>query len=164
MYGVHLTVDQIGVQNPVVKKGRVKECNGGKLSNNQSNFIKGLSQRAELALQEANILDVNGRLTNFAVENSKLLLRGDKLSNPKVIEALSKSGNVEDWGKYTTTVKGKITKISNKTGNNDNPITNSIIENLEVHYYKNRITNEVCYTIDFKIKGNIDLFAKKITP
>lgn len=100
-----------------------------------------------LALQEANVLDLEGKLTQSAIKESYPALRPDIiLKNPSVIAALTADGsNIAAWDKLTTQ------SIEMPTG-----------QRIQVHFYKNQITGEINYTHpDFKVKGIVDIFSNK---
>ncbi|HXH55216.1 MAG TPA: hypothetical protein VNK03_05695, partial [Gammaproteobacteria bacterium] len=90
----------------------------------------------ELALKQANILCERGELTRHALSNIAILTEGVKLNNPKVIQELTKDGSkIVDWGKYTTR----------------EAVTLSNGQKVQVHFYKNHITEELNKSIDYKI-------------
>lgn len=145
-----------------------KNSSGGRT---QSNFIQGLKQRSEFALQEANLLDANGKLTEFALNNSQLAVPGEMLGNQRVVDILkAKNPQIKDWGKYKTEVTANFTKSATITGEIGNVRLNSIPEKLEIHFYgrtdKAGKIVEVCYDIDFKVKAKgggriIDIFPQR---
>lgn len=100
----------------------------------------GLKLRVELALQEANILDQNGKLTEYALSNIKPLMSGARLRNPNVIKELTKDGSkMVDWKKYTTR----------------EAVTLSNGQKVQVHFYKNDITGQINYNVDYKVVPTI---------
>jgi filamentous hemagglutinin len=111
------------------------------------NVAYGLKYKTELALKEAGILDNDGKLTSYAVENSTIALsKGSVLSNPSVVEALTKDGsNIAEWSKFATP------SIKLPFG-----------QKIEVHFYKKMGTMEVNYSHpDFKVKGIVDAIPRQ---
>ncbi|OOF45774.1 hypothetical protein BKK52_12080 [Rodentibacter trehalosifermentans] len=95
--------------------------------------------RAELAFKDANILTVDGKLTDVAINNSRIInLTDGVIKNPSIVKILTKDGSrIEDWKKMTT----ESIKLSNG-------------QSLQIHFYKNVKTGKVDYeTKDFKVKG-----------
>jgi hypothetical protein len=94
--------------------------------------------RTQLAFQEAGILDANGGLTPKAVLNADIIDLKDPIRNPAVVKVLTSDGsNISDWRKFTT----KSVTMPNG-------------QRLQIHFYKNIITNKVDYlTQDYKVKG-----------
>jgi hypothetical protein len=105
--------------------------------------------KAYLSLQQEGILDKDGRLTEYAIRESKSALSEDtSIKNPVVIAELTKNGgSITDWEKV------KTPSIELSTG-----------QRVQVHFYKNRVTGEVNYNIDFKIKGEVRWCPKEPTP
>ncbi|MGB6976871.1 MAG: hypothetical protein WBE18_05395, partial [Gammaproteobacteria bacterium] len=102
---------------------------------------------AYLALQQGNILDDSGLLTEFALQNANSALKfGTILRNPYVVSELTKNGgDILEWEKL------KTPSIELSTG-----------QSIQVHFYKNSVTNEVNYTLpDFKVKGQVDIFPRR---
>jgi hypothetical protein len=68
------------------------------------NHISGLRLGEQLNIEQASsIFNEAGYLTQGAIGKSDLLLRGNQLRNPDLIEALSsRGGNLANWGKYST--------------------------------------------------------------
>ena len=65
------------------------------------------------------------------------MVRGDRLKNLQLKnELIKQGGKIEDWGKHTT--KPQI----------PHPETG---KNFEVHFYRNKITNDVYYGMDYKM-------------
>jgi hypothetical protein len=111
--------------------------------------------KAQLAFEEAGILTKDSKITN---EYAKKILttktddptkpfglkyaikEGEKLNNQKVQSTLERSGksvdSLENWFKFTT-----------------ESVTCPSGAKRQVHGYMNRITGEINYNIDFKIKG-----------
>lgn len=95
----------------------------------------GIRLNVELALKQANILNVKGELTEHALSNLRLLKEGVTLNNPAVISELTKDGSqMADWAKFTTK---EAVALSNG-------------QKIQVHFYQNKITGEVCKKIDYK--------------
>ena len=96
--------------------------------------------KVDLALREGNILDTSGKLTDFAIRESELA-SGAKIliKNPKVIAVLTRNGeDIHNWRKFATP------SIALSTG-----------QRIRAHYYRNIVTGEINYDIDFKVKGMI---------
>ena len=111
-----------------------------------------LRLKAELAFREAGFLGQSGKLTPKALEytNDKRsrLIKGKKLGNPEVIQELTKNGQpLENWGKYTT----REVQLHNG-------------QNAEIHFYYNKVTGDVNYSIDYKVKELISPFDKNYIP
>jgi hypothetical protein len=109
-----------------------------------------LRLKAILALQEGGILDETGKLTEYAIKNSKSAIgKESSISNPSVIRALTADGsNIKEWYKLAT----KSATLS--TG-----------QKIQVHFYKNTLTGEVNYTHpDFKVKEIISPYPKSPSP
>lgn len=166
-----MSLEKIGLS---LEYGGGKAVNCGKNASSgrpQSNFIQGLQQRSEFALQEANLLDVNGKLTNFALNNAQLAVPGEMLGNQRVIDILkARSPHISEWGKYKTEVTANFTKSATRISEAGNVSLNSILEKLEIHFYgradKSGKIIEVCYDIDFKAKVQgggriIDIFPQR---
>jgi len=68
------------------------------------NHISGLRLQRELSIKEASsIFNDAGYLTDEVIANSRIIIRGDKLGNEKLIsDLISKGGNISEWGKYRT--------------------------------------------------------------
>ena len=101
-----------------------------------------LRLRAELAFKQAGILDSEGRLTAEAIRLSKDAWKdGSIVKNPAIKDILIKDGSkIEDWTKLTT----PTIELSNG-------------QRVQIHYYKNIITNKIDYvTHDFKVKGRVE--------
>lgn len=112
--------------------------------------INRLQLSTELTLKEANILNLDGTLTEQAVKNARLgMKRGETLNNPSVVKELTKDGSkISDWQKLTSE------SVELSSG-----------QRVQVHFYKNTITNEINYThTDFKVKNAIDAFYNKNSP
>lgn len=95
----------------------------------------------ELAFKDANILNVDGALTEEAIKNSRIISLGDGvIKNPKVVSVLTRDGSkIEDWDKMTT----ESIKMSNG-------------QSMQIHFYRNNKTGKVDYeTKDFKVKGEV---------
>ncbi|WP_339049796.1 hypothetical protein [Rickettsiella endosymbiont of Xylota segnis] len=109
-----------------------------------NNQVTRLKLSSELALKEAGILDLEGRLTTKALQNSfPAMKRGAVLENPTVVKELTKDGSqITDWRKLSTQ------SIELPSG-----------QRVQVHFYQNRFTGEINYTHpDFKVKNQVDVF------
>ncbi len=105
------------------------------VSDSQGRAANAVRLRTHLKFMEDGILDNTGQLTQKAVEESKMLIKGADLNNLAVIAELTKDGsNIADWAKFTTKA------VSTNNG-----------QKLQVHYYRNSITSGVNYSIDFKV-------------
>jgi hypothetical protein len=131
------------------KLGRLKERFKGKRPDNASvganNVNNALRLKTQLALEEAGLLKKGGKeLTETAISEARRVeIAGGRLTNPEVVEELTKiGGNIEDWAKYST-----------KT------ITLPSGQRVQVHFYMNKVTGQVSYRpwYDFKVKGKIYL-------
>ncbi|MGY4900155.1 RHS repeat domain-containing protein [Micromonospora aurantiaca (nom. illeg.)] len=79
-----------------------------------------------------------GKLHPDVIAGSRRIIGGDKLNNPKVIEALTADGSdISDWGKYTSQTYESL----------DGP--------FQVHFYHNPVTGATNYSIDAKIVYNV---------
>ena len=110
------------------------------------NVADSLRLKTTLRLQEAGILDENGRLTELAIERSVVIMDdGSVLKNQSIIDALTKDGGcISDWQKLSSE------SVTMPTG-----------QRIQVHYYRNKTTGVVDYiTTDFKVKNPINLFPK----
>ena len=89
---------------------------------------------AALRLEEAtSAFDTAGHLAPETIARSRIILDGDRLSNPSVIQALTSDGSViGDWGKYSTR------SIDSPSGP------------FQVHFYRNDVTGSVNYDFDYK--------------
>lgn len=105
-----------------------------------------LRLRTELALREANILTLEGKLTPQAVNKSTEALRGGAtIRNPSAIKELTSDGSkVGQWQKRATP------SVELSTG-----------QRIRVHFYQNEVTGKVNYSIDFKVKGVVEGFSRK---
>jgi uncharacterized protein YggL (DUF469 family) len=101
--------------------------------------VQKLHLRIKLQLEEAGLIDQNGKLTQRAIEKVIEITPGNKLVNPFAIKELTKDGSkIEDWAKVATN-----DKIVLKNG-----------KKAELHFYKHK-NGKVNTTIDFKLKGNV---------
>ncbi len=95
----------------------------------------------KLAFEEANILTRDGAsLTKEAISLSREIpLSGGKITKSTVVKELTSNGSsIDDWGKFTTQT------INLSSG-----------QKSQIHFYKNKVTNEVNLNVDFKVKGLI---------
>jgi RHS repeat-associated protein len=92
----------------------------------------------DLTLEEArSVFTASGGLKQSVIDESRFIIGGEKLENPAVIRELTSDGsNIVDWAKYTSRT------VRSPSGD------------FQIHFYKNRITGEVNYNIDYKIKFN----------
>lgn len=96
--------------------------------------LQGTYLNYKLGLQEAGTLDLNGDLTQNAIQNADVVIPGQNLTNPAVISELTKDGSsMSDWAKMSTDV------------------TLPSGQRVQVHFYENIVTGEVNTAIDFKI-------------
>ncbi|MFO1257939.1 MAG: ankyrin repeat domain-containing protein [Gammaproteobacteria bacterium] len=128
-----LPLDKLDFRNPMVKKS---------FEGSPKDHAKAISdaQRHTIMLyfQEQGILTTDGRLSEYAIDNSKPLLReGTFLKNPEVVQLLTKDGSrIEDWQKRTTPA------IDLPNG-----------QKRQIHFYRNEQTGEVNYDHqDYKVK------------
>ena len=98
------------------------------------NHISGLRLQQKLELEQASsIFNESGLLNKEVINGSKIIIRGDKLGNEKLVkELLKKGGDLSDWGKYRT------------------PLIDSPSGRFEMHFYKNSVTGEAYYGRDYK--------------
>ncbi|WP_240992178.1 hypothetical protein [Rickettsiella grylli] len=102
-------------------------------ANEAINHINGLRLKRTLAIEQAkSIFDETGELTNEAINNSILITQGNRLGNKQLRDILSSKGNIYDWAKYST------------------DSTFSPSGNFQVHFYKNNVTGEIYYGMDYK--------------
>jgi len=105
-----------------------------------------LRLNTELKLKEAGLLSSQGKLTNKALNNSMLLIKGEDLKNPLVIQKLTKNGSsAQEWAKYTT---GTPVELTNG-------------QKIQIHFYMNVYTKEIVYDLDFKIPTTIKFSKSK---
>jgi hypothetical protein len=133
----------------IIKTGE-KVPNGGTVNHMAHNAADALRQRTVLRLREGNILDSHGKLTSFAIDESKHAMNPNAvLKNLSVVRELTKDGShITDWQKMTTP------SVEMHTG-----------QRIQVHYYRNKVTGEINYTHqDFKVKGTVDLYPRRPTP
>ncbi|MBN8828207.1 MAG: filamentous hemagglutinin N-terminal domain-containing protein [Sphingobacteriia bacterium] len=118
------------------------KTDGTKYPENVANKDK-LSKQL-LAEQASSIFTKDGKLKPEIIRNAKFIDLKEGIKNQKVIEKLTENGsNIKDWGKFST---GELHGPSGK---------------FEVHFYKNKITQEVNYDIDFKTITKDILNGKK---
>ena len=130
-------IEKIGGQ---LRKGyatfKDKIRKGGTKDPNAKNVIQKVQLRAKLQLEQAGLIDNNGRLTQKAINNIDIVKKGEDLKNAKVIKELTKNGSkIEDWAKVGT--KDKIILPDEKKA--------------RIHFYKNMKTGEINPNIDFKL-------------
>jgi hypothetical protein len=89
-----------------------------------------------LIFQEASsVFNADGTLHPDAIAGSSPIIEGAELRNPHVIAGLTSDGSaLTDWNKYATAV------YSSNSGR------------FQVHFYKNTLTDEIAYDIDYKSK------------
>lgn len=99
-----------------------------------SNISNSERLRTSLARREAEgAFDTRGRLLQDVIERSAEIIPGSELVNPAVIRELTRDGSrIADWAKFTTET---FRRPSGK---------------FQVHFYRNRVTGEVNYNIDYK--------------
>ena len=100
----------------------------------------GLRHNVYQIFKDKCILDNAGKLTADAVKRSDVIKLKNQISNPRVIEVLTKEGaSIENWVKYKT-----------------ESVTMPNSQRLQIHYYKNNITGQVDYTtMDYKVVGEV---------
>lgn len=122
-------VDMFGVQTPWTKKAQI-----GDGIPRASSAADALRLKVQLSLQQGNILDASGKLTESALSNVVLLTKGEALKNQKVIAELIKDGSkIEEWAKYTT---------------REAVLVNG--QKIQVHFYMNETTGMVNHAMDYK--------------
>ncbi len=105
------------------------------------NMSDALRHNVVLALQEAGILDHDEELTEEAVRRSEPAMKEGRLLVNKTVEAeLTKNGShIGSWEKRKTQT------IEISTG-----------QCIQIHFYKNKVTNEINYNHrDFKVKNPV---------
>ena len=113
---------------------------------NRHNVADALRLNTELAFRQAGILDENGRLTSYAVQNALPAMgRGNTISNQSLIRELTNNGSrIEDWRKFKTPT------VQLSSG-----------QRVQIHFYRNIISGEINYTHkDYKVKEVINPFRK----
>jgi RHS repeat-associated protein len=102
-----------------------------------ANIANGPRLRSALMWDEAAVFTGSGQLHGSVIANSAEIIRGSQLHSSAVIAELTRDGsNIADWGKYTTN------SFSSPAGK------------FQVHFYRNRVTGQVNYNIDYKVKFN----------
>ncbi|WP_010299811.1 hypothetical protein [Candidatus Odyssella thessalonicensis] len=131
--GEGASTTQGGLSNTV--SSSVKDRGGAK------NMTDALRHKVVLRLQEGGILTSDGRLTEQAIKEAKLIdLRDVEIKNTEVVKVLTQDGSlIKDWKKFTT-----------------NTVTLQSGQRVQVHFYMNVKTGKIDYqTRDFKVKGMI---------
>jgi hypothetical protein len=105
-----------------------------------SSVINTAQLRAYLTLIDAGILDKTGMLTEHVVLKARPAISANSIfKNQAVIDELTKNGSkIGEW----TKVKSPSIELS--TG-----------QKIQVHFYKNKVTNRVNYNIDFKVSSEV---------
>ncbi|MFN7710603.1 MAG: hypothetical protein ACK5O7_06570 [Holosporales bacterium] len=131
---------------PKPEKGKEKVTDGGSSRSshelNPQSATQKLQLQTRLHLQEKGILTQDGRLTEYALKESRVItLQGDIIKNPSVVKTLTQDGSkIEHWAKF------KTPSVEVGTG-----------QRMQVHYYKNTKTGKVDYvTQDYKVKGVVN--------
>jgi hypothetical protein len=76
-----------------------------------------------------------GEINPEVITQSQQIISGNELRNPAVISELTSDGsNIADWGKW------------------ESPTSGSPLGNFRIHFYRNRVTHNVNYNIDYKVK------------
>lgn len=103
-----------------------------------SSYGAGVGLSEQLTFEEAaSIFNVDGTLTSAIVGESRLIIPGENLGNPGLIEQLTADGSkIEDWAKYST------------------PTARSPSGDFQVHFYRNGKTGDIYYGGDYKSKFN----------
>lgn len=109
----------------------------GTIESGADNIATGPKLNAQLAYEEANsIFTKSGTLQPEVIKNSSIIIPGNELKNPDVINNLIKNGgNINDWGKMTTQT------FKSPSGD------------FQFHFYQNLKTGEVS-TFEMKAKFN----------
>lgn len=93
--------------------------------------------RSQLSFEEASSIFTPNGLHPDVINGSREIIPGSQLNNPEVIRELTRDGsNITDWGKYATET------FKSPSGD------------FQVHYYYNRVTNQINTAIDFKVVFN----------
>ncbi|MEU9488033.1 RHS repeat-associated core domain-containing protein [Streptomyces decoyicus] len=115
--------------------GKVRPCHNG--CNVVSGSLQGERLAEKLRVESANSpFTEGGHLTPEAIAGSELAMPGTKMGNGELQARFRERGGASQWGKYST-----------KT--NQSPYGD-----YQVHYYKNRVTDEVMYDYDYKVVMN----------
>ncbi|MEW2120318.1 polymorphic toxin-type HINT domain-containing protein [Streptomyces sp. NPDC005474] len=109
--------------------------------NSSGNCIAGSADAQKLAdklrLESANSpFSAEGKLTQDALDSSRLAMPGSKMGNKELQERFAARGGAEQWGKYST------------------PTHQSPYGDYQVHYYRNSVTGDVMYDYDYKVVMN----------
>lgn len=114
---------------------------GSSLSKSASNVAEYTKLKAYLKFQEAGVLTGEGKLTELALGNSNLLIKGGEFRNTDVIRELTRDGSkIDDWAKWTT--RETIDLNSGRKA--------------QIHFYRHS-SGLVNYNIDYKITGAVGL-------
>jgi len=110
------------------------------------NIAKHENYKKDLEIQTCDsIFKPDGTLTDSAIDSSRFVKAGDKLGNKILTAELSARGNLSDWEKRRTLTFYTPVESEN-IGKSKRNIQG------EVHFYKNKETNEVYYDMDYKVK------------
>jgi YD repeat-containing protein len=109
-----------------------------------SSQVNRIGLSTDLAFLEANIVDAEMKLTEDAIKNSIEIIKGEDLTDAKIIQRLiGKGAAVENFSKFTTQA-----------------ITLPSGQKAQIHYYKNKVTGEIKYFDDYKVDETVRVFAK----
>jgi hypothetical protein len=141
--------------------GRTRIITGSSSSPNVGRYLSQVSEgRANSAQLERFVREIqpetvksifnrDGTLTASAIRDAQFLQRvADYNKNAPVYVELSRRGNISDWQKFRTDKFFTTNPSSNIAKSNLN-------QTADAHFYKNIVTGEVYYDIDFKVKYDI---------
>ena len=108
------------------------------LSSEAVNHISGLRLQRLLTIDQArSIFTETGELTPEVISKSDVIIQGEDLNNPNLIQDLTRFGDeISDWAKYKT------------------KSTSSPSGSFQMHFYKNSVSGEVYYGADYKAVFN----------
>lgn len=109
----------------------ITEDVAGTEARNHINLLRLERQLAEK--EERSLFNEHGELREEIIADSRVIVEGRNLKNEELVAHLTRKGDkITDWDKYTTNLRhGSSGKF-------------------EIHFYKNKFTNEVDYEMDFK--------------
>ena len=152
-FNMGLPLNQIKVQNPIINKELEVAINQAQRGISEAPIAASISDalrlQAELAFKEVGFLDMDGQLTQKALENMESALgKNKKLGNEILVKELKKlDENLDNWSKYKT----PMIKLNSS-------------QQAEIHYYYNKTIDKIYTDIDFKIKNIIDPFVPQRDP
>ncbi|WP_316520897.1 polymorphic toxin-type HINT domain-containing protein [Kitasatospora brasiliensis] len=105
------------------------------------NFISGSAEAQKLAGQlraesASSPFTADGRLTQDAINASRMAMPGSVMGNKELQERFAARGGAEQWGKWST-------------GTHQSPYGD-----YQVHFYRNSVTGEIMYDYDYKVVLN----------